>query len=105
MSSKMTLEDMFALDEAPVVDPDFRASVMRAIAERRLRVELAVMAAISVLLLIVLASSGDALLQTGLQTVASLDLPAIILLVIGAVAFLGHAIITRSLPLPRRFFG
>ncbi|MEC9250437.1 MAG: hypothetical protein VX501_07295 [Pseudomonadota bacterium] len=102
--SNETLENLFAMDDVPAFDPAFRAGVMRAVARRRFLVELAVLACASVVLLIVLLASGDALATAAAQMLSSLDTAGATLVIAGGVAFLGHALVTRAISLPRRVF-
>ena len=104
MNSENSPESLFAQDEAPAVDPTFRAGVMRAVAQRRFRIELGIFAASSLVMLIVLFVSGDALMASASQLASSLGEPGIVLLIAGGVAFLGHALITRAIRLPLRAF-
>ena len=102
--SNETLENLFTLDEAPAVDPAFRAGVMRAVAQRRFLIELAILACVSVVLLIVLSASGEALAAAASQMLSSMDMAGLTLVIAGGVAFLGHALVTRAISLPRRVF-
>ena len=79
----------------------------RAVADalaRATHVELAVLACASVVLLIVLLASGDALATAAAQMLSSLDTAGATLVIAGGVAFLGHALVTRAISLPRRVF-
>ena len=104
MSGENALDSLFALDEAPAVDPSFRAGVMRAVAQRRFRIELAIFAVSALVMLIVLFLSGDALIAAVAQILSSLGDVGVVLVIAGVVAFLGHAMVTRPIRLPLRVF-
>ena len=100
MTDSDPLKSLFEATEAPRVDPVFRADVMSRVAQRRLRIELAIKLVAGLLILLAVATLAPALGPAIALLAGSAGSAVMALVLVAVAAIAGLHIAHSGLPAP-----